>query len=263
MRSPQRPSRKRRPRPAAFTLVEMIITIGVIVILTALTVSATVALSRRSEATQAEQMLRLLDMAVQEWEMKADRKITWGQDSLPYTGATYDMKHNTPHVFTATEVLRRIRTSDVVRSFLAQIQPEFLYEYHTDKGIPPWLPTVPDDDDPDPNKLAARDSFLNLDWNDELAVLDPWGIPIRAVHPGRVASYSAFGDDPTAADPDGTIYLDNSPAAYGYGVELFYGRAMKRRIRFVSAGPDGKFGNLNTALHEQAQDNVYSYSVED
>lgn len=260
MRSPQRPSRKRRPRPAAFTLVEMIITIGVIVILTALTVSATVALSRRSEATQTEQMLRLLDMAVQEWETKADRKITWGQDSQPYAGATYDMKHNTPHVFTATEVLRRIRTSDVVRSFLAQIQGEFLYTYDSGGVTPPWLPTTPDPDDPDPNKAAARASYLATNWDGDLAVLDPWGMPIRAVHPGRVASYSAFGDDPTAADPDGTIYLNN-PAAYG--VELFYGRAKNRRIRFVSAGPDGKFGNLSTALHEQASDNVYSYSVED
>jgi hypothetical protein len=242
----------------------MIITIGVIVILTALTVSATVALSRRSEATQTEQMLRLLDMAVQEWETKADRKITWGQDNQPYTGATYDMKYNTPHVFTTTEVLRRIRTSDVVRSFLAQIQGEFLHTCDSGGVTPPWLPSTPDGDDPDPNKNAARSSYLAGNWDGDLAVLDAWGLPIRAVHPGRVASYSAFGDNPDDADLDGTIYL-NDPAVYG--AELFYGRVMNRRIRFVSAGPDGKFGNLDAAhqteLHEQAHDNVYSYPVED
>ena len=260
----RRSTRQRRARPAAFTLVEMIITIGVIVILTALTVSATVALSRRSEVTQTEQMLRLLDMAVQEWETKADRKITWGQADVPYTGATYDMQHNTPHVFTTTEVLRRIRTSDAVRSFLAQIQDEFLYTYDSGGVTPPWLPTTPDPADPDPNKAQARIDFLNAVWDGELAVLDPWGMPVRATHPGRVADYSAFGDDTTAADPDGTIDL-NDPNAYG--VELFYGKAVNRRIRFVSAGPDGKFGNLGanhqTEAHEQAHDNVYSYPVED
>jgi len=264
MTGDRRSRRWRRRRPAAFTLVEMIITIGVIVILTALTVSATVALSRRSEVTQTEQMLRLLDMAVQEWETKADRKITWGRDDQPYTGATYDMKHDTSHVFTATEVLRRIRTSDTVRSFLAQIQGEFLYTYDSEGVIPPWLPATPDGDDPDPNGPAARASYLAGNWDGELAVLDAWGLPVRAVHPGRVADYNAFGDDPNDADPDGTIKL-NDPNAYG--AELFYGAAVSRRIRFVSAGPDGKFGNLDAAqqteLREQADDNVYSYPVQE
>jgi type II secretory pathway pseudopilin PulG len=256
MTSRQRRSEANSASRAAFTLVEMIITIGVIVLLTALTVSATVALSRKSEVRQTENMLRLLDMAVQEWEIKADRKITWGD------GTNYEMRDGTPHVFTATEVLRRIRSSDVVRSFLAQIKPELLYEYnYGDTGeIPPWLPTTPDQDDPDPNKAQARMQFLSEAWDGQLAVLDPWGVPIRAVHPGRVFELG----DPGEPDPDGTIYLDDP---MGYGVELFYGRARSRRIRFVSAGPDGKFGNLSldhdAPLHEQAHDNIYSYPVED
>jgi type II secretory pathway pseudopilin PulG len=265
MRSPQRSWRRRR-RPAAFTLVEMMITIGVIVILTALTVSATVALSRRSAVTQTEQMLRLLDMAVGEWETRADRKITWGHDNQPYIGATYDMKYDTPHVFTTTEVLRRIRASDSVRSFLAQIPAEFLYTYNSGEETPPWLPVNPDPDDPDPNAGNARGSFLNTDWDGELAVLDPWDMPIRAVHPGRVADYDAFGDNEAAADPDGTVYLNEADFP-NYGAEEYYGRAENRRIRFVSAGPDGKFGNLGLVhddpIHEQAHDNVCSYPVED
>ena len=255
MTSRQRRSESNGASRAAFTLVEMIITIGVIVLLTALTVSATVALSRKSEVRQTENMLRLLDMAVQEWEIKADRKITWGD------GATYEMQDDTPHVFTATEVLRRIRSSDVVRSFLAQIRPEFLYEYDYENTgeIPPWLPTTPDQDDPDPHADMARMQLLSYAWDGELAVLDPWGVPIRAVHPGPVFEPG----DPGEPDPDGTIYLGDQT----YGVELFYGRARSRRIRFVSAGPDGKFGNLSldhdAPIHEQAHDNIYSYSVED
>ncbi|MDY7107734.1 MAG: type II secretion system protein [Planctomycetota bacterium] len=252
---PQRTDRSMRRR-AAFTLVEMIITIGVIVILTALTVSATVALSRRSEVNQTEQMLRLLDLAVQEWESETDRKVSWGD------GARYDMQINTPHVFTLTEVLQRIRSTETVRSFLAQIRPEFLYEYNSeDEVIPPWLPVNPDPDDPDPNKANARTSFLQGDWNGGLAVLDPWNMPIRAVHPGRLHEPG----DPYELDNDGTIYL--SEAEGTYGVESIYGRCENRRIRLVSAGPDGKFGNLSanhqTEEHEQAHDNVHSYPVED
>jgi type II secretory pathway pseudopilin PulG len=264
MTNRQRTSEVNSASRAAFTLVEMIITIGVIVLLTALTVSATVALSRKSEVRQTENMLNLLDMAVQEWELKADRKITWGEDNNP-SQAVYDMKHDTPHVFTATEALRRIRSSDVVRSFLAQIRPEFLHTYNSEEPGPPWLPTTPDPDDPDPNKTFARMSFTQGNWDGQFAVLDPWGMPIRVVHPGRVADYAAFGDDESAADPDGTVHL--APPLFPYGVEAFYGTAKSRRIRFVSAGPDGKFGNLSlphdTLIHEQAHDNIYSYSVED
>jgi len=257
MTSRQRRSEANSASRAAFTLMEMIITIGVIVLLTALTVSATVALSRKSEVRQTENMLRLLDMAVQEWEIKADRKITWGN------GATYDMQDDTPHVFTATEVLRRIRSSDVVRSFLAQIRPESLYTYNSEEPAPPWLPTTPDQDDPDPNKGFARSSFTQGNWDGQLAVLDPWGVPIRAVHPGPVFELG----DPGEPDPDGTIYLDDP---MGYGVELFYGRAKSRRILFVSAGPDGKFGNVSAdpgteegkTLLDQAANNVYSYSAD-
>jgi type II secretory pathway pseudopilin PulG len=250
----QRSGRRTRRR-VAFTLVEMIITIGVIVILTALTVSATVALSRRSEVNQTEQMLRLLDLAVQEWKSEADREISWGD------GPRYDMQIDTPHVFTTTEVLRRIRTSETVRSFLAQIQPEFLYSYDsTDEVIPPWLPSTPDPADPDPNAGQARPSFLQGDWDGELAVLDPWDSPIRAVHPGRLYE----SGDPGQPDPDGTVHLE---VPSFYGVEGFYGTCENRRLRFVSAGPDGKFGNLSanhqTDEHEQAHDNVYSYPVED
>ena len=49
--------------------------------------------------------------------------------------------------------------------------------------------------------------------------------------------------------------------------EHIYGRAVGRRLLFVSAGPDGLFGDLEadeeTPEHESAHDNVYSYEITD
>jgi hypothetical protein len=59
-------------------------------------------------------------------------------------------------------------------------------------------------------------------------------------------------------DPDGTIRND---------LELRCGIAANRQICFVSAGPDGSFGDLtappDTDDFVSAEDNVYSYEPTD
>ncbi len=54
-------------------------------------------------------------------------------------------------------------------------------------------------------------------------------------------------------DADGTVRT---------GIENEYGIAKNRQILFVSAGPDGKFGDLDATdadLLAQTKDNSYSY----
>jgi prepilin-type N-terminal cleavage/methylation domain-containing protein len=257
----------------AFTLVEMVVTVGVIVILTALTVSATVALSRKSDVTQTENTVRLLDMALSEWETQMDRKLTWGVRGVPYAQSNYDVSDGTPHIFSLSEVLRPIRRADAVKSVMAQIKPEFIYVYNSnnpDLPVPQWLPETPDPDEPDPFVQGGsnpRSVYLDGGADGEFAVLDAWGVPIRAVHPGRSHDPSrfTFNDPQNLRDLDGTLRLTRAYTQGGF--EEIYGVCENRRVRFVSAGPDGKFGDLGadheTEIHQQAHDNICSYDPED
>jgi prepilin-type N-terminal cleavage/methylation domain-containing protein len=246
----------------AFTLVELIITIGVIVILTALTVSATIALTRRSEIDQTRMTLAVLDLALGEWRAEADRRLSWGDNPLPPEAPSYDIGDGTPHVFTASEVWRRISTNDAARTILAQISADLTYVYGQSKPIPPWLPMVPEDDDPDPFLDAANPRYLVEAGlaDGSVAVLDAWGEPIRAVHPGRLFESGDTGEP----DPDGTIFISQGNSD-GWN-EQIYGRARNRRLYFVSAGPDRKWGDLSAAqerIQDQAADNLYSYRLDE
>jgi len=261
----------------AFTLIEMLVAIGIVVLLAALTITASISLVQRSEINRTEQILKQLDIAVQEWETRADRKLSWGVDKIDDDYVPFDITDGTPHVFTVSEVLKRIRSVPEVRSILANIPPEFVYEYQydgADPEFPPWLPKTPDPTDPDPFLQGDKNPrdlvYAAGKANGQLAILDAWGTPIRAVHPGRVADPLAFSEDGLEpADLDGTIRIhrDHDPDDPTYATEEVYGVALERRVLFVSAGPDGKFGTLSLgtlpwceqATEEQASDNVYSY----
>jgi type II secretory pathway pseudopilin PulG len=266
--------------------VEIVVAIGIILVLFGLTVSATVVIVQKSEIRQTENTLELLATALQEWEIEADRKVRWGKDGVPFAESKFDMQYTTAHVYTVSEFMDTIGRSQRAKAILAKIEPEFLHEYDSenDPVVPPWLPTTGDADDPDPlivlGANPAREQYDQGDWDGQLAVLDAWGTPIRVVHPGRVADAVTFGPD-DVLDPtndlvnmeDQTVFIDTEShnGETFYGTELFYGVAKNRSILFVSAGPDGKFGDLSQdadeggdeRLHDQAHDNVYSYPIED
>ncbi len=252
-----------------FTLVEMLVAIGIIVLLAALTVGVAVAVVEKHEIQQTESTLRLLDTAIQEWETRMDRKLTWGVDPDPFDGKdVYDVSDGAPHVFTTTQVLRVTGRSDAIKTVVASIPAEFVYRYDSSVDCPVWLEN-PSGDDPDP---VGGDLCVYV-TDGALAILDTWGQPIRAVHPGRLA----MAGEPT--DPDGTIIVGTEtsppPGPQGFN-ELIYGRAVSRRTFFVSAGPDGQFGSLfldrteaemeslvgdDQRRFDQTADNVYSYEV--
>ena len=86
-------------------------------------------------------------------------------------------------------------------------------------------------------------------------MLDAWGWPIYATHPGRVHDPNVFNIDTVyPGDRDGTVRTYN---------EDIYGIASNRQVRFVSAGPDGKFGMLGASEDseefKQTKDNLFSY----
>ncbi len=237
----RRGSRRRSSR-GGFTLIELVVVIGIMLLLLGLTLSVGVAVRTQSETRETENILRLLDTAMQEWERSADRQLSWGEDDNP-PGSVYDVQGKpvgliTPEILVITEVLQTVTRPRHVKEIIAQVDADFIYTYRSGE-FPSWIQS-PDEQ----NAVTTR--FIG-----DIAVLDAWGHPIYATHPGRV-------NDPPYGEPDadGTIRTYN---------ESFYGVARNRQVCFISAGPDGEFGKIGAAEgspdFEQTKDNLYSYPV--
>ncbi len=212
----------------AFTLVEMVVVIGIIVVLAALTFAVGVAVVQNSEVRQTEATIKLLDAAVREWESQSDRKVSYGRDSNAPTVAVYDIQQPDPEVpddarTITDELFAIIGRSAQVEEILAKVDPQFLKREQVDVNGQPI---------------------------DRLRFYDPWGKPIVAIMPGRPWVTADTYD----RDADGTIRTD---------IERVCGRTANRQICFVSPGPDGEVGDLSadedSAEYALTKDNIYSY----
>ena len=263
-----------RPVRRGFTLVELIVTIAIIAVLAGLTIAAIGSFGASNDVRRTESTLQLLAAAVEAFEKDAGRSITWGTTRSDQPGA--DVHADVPHVLSATQLLSRIERSQPVRALLGGLSPSFVQRYDSsDATRPIWF----DQFDPqDPNGPAAgplaRSEYDSGQWDGTLAVLDAWGQPIRAVHPGP--DYETFRTIAAVIrDVDGTARLDEAgltaiAAAFGHTIaggaaaqatEDDYGIATGRTIFFVSAGPDGRFGDALGAPDGFAADNIWSGPV--
>ncbi len=224
-------------KPArGFSLVELTVVIGIVVLLAGLTISAGTAVVRNAEQRATETALVQLDAAVREWELLADRKLTWAEP-----GEQAEVHAVTSEVLIITEILDVVTRNAASRDFIAHIDPDLVYRYEDDTA--PWLSS--------PMEMSeVNDRFIG-----SLSVLDAWGTPVYATHPGR----AWVPDDGPDRDDDGTIRTRN---------EKDYGISPNRRIVFVSAGPDQRFGlpaefyPLDMqAMREARLDNIYSIPV--
>jgi type II secretory pathway pseudopilin PulG len=240
MRPTHRPSSIRAAR--AFTLIEMLIVIGLIVLLTGITVTVSTTVYERSQIRNTENLLKLLTTALNEWETTADRKTTWGTDGIPNPNSVYDIQSTFDAGTPADQLISLLiilRRSAASREILDGIDQAYLQSFdHDDNDSTPEL----------------------------LRIVDAWENPVYMIHPGRVAS-TFFGDNLTLSDEDTTIRVSsNHPnISSGHGWEDILGVCVNQQICFVSAGPDGLWGDLSAAggseVFEQAQDNIYSYPV--
>ena len=230
-----------------FSLVELTVVIGIVVLPAGLTLSATTAVVRNAEQRTTETVLRQLDTAIGEWELQADRKLSWWQAyyDRPDSYAGSDVHSTTREVLIVTEILGAISHTEAVQQILSQIDPPLVYQYRDDTA--PWLDG--------PEKYQVNNRFIG-----GLTVLDAWGTPIYATHPGSLWTTTPLVPFyQTERDPDGTIRTYN---------EEQYGIAPNRRIVFVSAGPDQRFGLPSEfspldmqARHDARLDNIYSIPV--
>ncbi len=226
-----------------FTLVEMLVVIAILLVLTALTMLVTGAAFRASEVRTTENVLTLLETALNEWETASGRQLLYGvgADEDPGFVGRFDIKqrhiegglppgdrsaaHFDDTIFALVAILER---TDGSKTILANIDAELLQE-------------MTDPDDADEVLLGVRDA---------------WDTPLRVIFPGRnwVAG--------VRRDEDETVRTL---------LEDVHGVAADRRVCFVSAGPDGKWGDLHLDVLDaditdpqradilDAADNIYSY----
>ncbi|MCA9289768.1 MAG: prepilin-type N-terminal cleavage/methylation domain-containing protein [Phycisphaerales bacterium] len=236
-----------RRHARGFTLIELMVTIGIIVALVALTLGVLVAVLSGSERRQTTTVLELLVAATESWQQSADRPITYG-GATGYGGPGvifYDINAEdaayTPGVPLSTTVVGNLMTR-----YLAVLERDRDAQRILGGIDPKLLTRIPE------NQINPAIGTQRL--------VDAWGTPILVVFPGREMDpvlYAAAGDDFADADEDGTI---RTP------FENLVGVATQRVIAFVSAGPDGQFGDrqapVDSAAYAQTLDNLSSYPLE-
>jgi prepilin-type N-terminal cleavage/methylation domain-containing protein len=216
----------------AFTLIELVVVLAVILVLVSLVLAVSSILLKRSEVQQTESAMAILSAAVDEFEQARARPMTYGTRNQP-PGARYDVPElelNYAHVILF--VLDRLSSHGPSREMISKIDGK-LFRL-TDRNIPPnasggvpstelwWTPVVTQGTQP-----------LRME------LVDPWDTRIAVIFPGRPW---VQGDDPNLKDLDGTIRTNdeqgNTPC-------------VNRKIRFISSGPDRQYGTA---------DDIESYS---
>ena len=278
--APER-ARGRASMDRGFTLLEIMIVMGVILILTSLVLGVGSALLKRAERAQVESAMTIMESAFSEWEAQTGRPMT-------YNGAFNSLTNPTTEVFPsgATIEVFDVREPPATpaptapnnagnRLIFTRARGAGIYALNLlsqIETIRPMLAGIP------VSLLRPESSLSNYPaanitsggvlytpssrstagtGSTRSELLDTWGGRIAFVFPGRAFRY---GVDSGLPDADGTV---RTPA------ENILGVCTNRRICLVSAGPDGLFGvsgevTPDTAIARAAAsaDNIYLYELD-
>lgn len=265
-----------------FSLIELVVVVGIIIALLGLVLAVSTLLIQQNEARQLQTAYANLSSAVQEYEQAVGRPISYQAQreetiagSLDFNGR-WDIPNNP--------------------SFAGYQQLEnTVGNYYGSGGTTPYFNQGIDNGcngSGDPRgwekqtvallsllqrTQSAEDIMARLDpsllqrvpYNEAASVdgqgnplppltklVDPWGTSVAVVFPGRTwreSDTEALVSRFHQPDEDGTIRT---------AMEEMLGVCRNGRILFVSAGPDGQLGGrycAEPARRQQADDNVYSY----
>lgn len=265
----------------AFTLVELLVTVSVIVILTGIVLGVGASVISGQKARVTEGILLTLDRAYQEYvDVTDSRGLTYpldpddtndpesywgvpGESNTLFEDYSAVDSRNHPLRPDAAVALRQMLTVQSVQDIVAEIPSQFTFATSDSTGSDK-------ERDPTPSVLDA--------WADRgLWPVDP-DAPVN-------------GDDPYPLyDSNGRTYMTTiyvvlpsrparsaqQPNTFDVGNiagEFLYGKAVNQRPYFMSAGPDGLYGlpeefpesseaEARRLAFEAVQDNLYSYPVQ-
>lgn len=219
----------RRLRPTfrrAFSLLELVVVIGIIVLLAGLVLAVGTGLLSQSYERQTTTAMQLVDSAIDEWQVSTGRQFTYGTNGFPTNTSVYDFQEALADNQTIVEVLRAVSGPEQGRTILSRVDQNLL------RTVPAVIPN------------AAPDREF----------VDSWDSRVVVVFPGR-AWLPSDGLPAATKDADGTLRTAR---------EKRLGICRNGKILLVSAGPDGQLGDLsgNDSAMRLAGDNVYSYEPE-
>lgn len=257
-----------------FTLLELMIVIGIIVIVASLVLAVSSSVARASEERSTKNTLEVLNMAAEEYERTVDRRISYrsgvvtgGIVADPTSAAGVAFKFDVDSgagappagagVTAWTALANPYNTVSAglpAYSNLPFRRTAILIQAMTDSptcaAIMSKLP-----------EAVFRGIKANTATGNFTAArhcIDSWDTPIIAVFPGREANATELAaNNPAIVDKDGTVKCDSEwalPVAGGMQVSC-----KDRRVLFVSAGNDSRFTQLSGSTYQPSNDNLYSY----
>ncbi len=239
---PHRDHRERSATARAFTLVEIMVVLGIILVLVTLVVSVSAALVKRAERSHTEAAMTIMESAINEWEAQAGRTLTFGTMNQP-AGYVYDIMELSPangryiNVYLTTLLAQ----NPASRQILASIPTDLLRDDKTTS--PPVNSTIPGTS---PAQIYAPSQKPRSE------LVDTWGNRIAMVFPGRRWRVG----DPGLPDADGTIRTADENAL---------GVCENGRPCMISSGPDNLLGTESGLTLQQrieaVSDNIYSYEL--
>lgn len=272
---------RRMPVARGFTLLEILIVMGVLLILMSLVLGVGSALLKRAERSQVETAMSIMESAFNEWEAQTGRPLSYNGTFNSLTSPTTEVfiTGSSAEVFDVREpiapappapnnagnklIFTRARGAGVyavnllsqlesVRPILAGIAPSIL-------RAEPNSSTYPGANLSTGGALytPSAKSSVTSTTSSRSELVDTWGNRIAFIFPGRAFR---FGVDTGLPDSDGTV---RTPA------ENLLGVCTNRRICLVSSGPDGLFGvsgevtpDNATTRAAAAADNIYLYELD-
>ena len=257
-----------------FTLLEVLIVIGIIVIIASLVLAVSSSVVRASEERSTRNTLEVLNMAAEEFERTVDRRVSYrsgvvtgGIAADPASGGGVPFKFDVDSgaalppagtgVTTWTSLAppySSVATGLPAYSTLPFRRTALFMQAMTDApscaAIMQKLP-----------EALFRGIKVNAATNSFSPVrhcIDAWDTPIVAVFPGRDATAAELAtNNPAIVDKDGTVRCDSewtTPLAGGMQVSC-----KDRRVLFISAGNDSRFTEFSSGTYKPSNDNLYSY----
>ena len=272
--------RKFKERKKGFTLLELLIVIGIIVIIASLVLAVSSSVVRASEERATKNTLEVLNMAAEEYQRTVDRRISYRSAAvasgiapdptvLPESNPPIPLRYDVatvpvPPAGTGVTAWTSLATPySSAAGGLPAYSPLPFQRTAALIGFMSESPTcaVLMQKLPDAIFRGIKPNANSASFTAVRHCVDAWDTPIIAVFPGRdarrVADATGAADNPNFIDKDGTVKCDSEwglPTAGGMQVSC-----KDRRILFMSAGNDSRFTAVTGGVYSLSNDNLYSY----